>query len=70
MEDLDVYLGAFTRATHGANPYLATFSGDAFLYPMPALLILAPLAWIQFDLFRAAVYQIVPPESPCLQAWG
>lgn len=42
--DLAIYLDALHKAAAGANPYTPFLIGDSYIYPPPALLIVAPLA--------------------------
>ncbi len=56
MEDLNIYARAYAEAVQGSDPYIPRDIGVAYLYPPPALLVLAPFASISPPLLRAFLY--------------
>ncbi len=65
-QDLDTYVNAFLRASKGMDPYVYEHIWYAYLYPLPALLIVGAFSALPAGLLRATVYAVV---NLALLAW-
>ena len=68
--DLGIYLRAYGEVLRGADPYAVRDIGAAYLYPPPALFVIAPFASMPSDAMRMAAYTAVNLALLCLMLWG
>jgi hypothetical protein len=56
FQDLDIYLAACRAGLHGGNVYANLSLGYGFLYPLPSLLLMLPMASLPHDFIRVVLY--------------
>ncbi len=56
FQDLDIYLRACRTGLHGGNVYANLSLGYGFLYPLPSLLLMLPVAPLPHDVIRVLLY--------------
>jgi hypothetical protein len=69
-EDFSYYARAFFDAAHGFDPYEIRSIGPAYLYPPPALLVIAPFALVTDVYLRAVLLLGTDLVLAGLMVWG
>src|SRR5207244_2827195 len=69
-EDFSYYARAFFDAAHGFDPYEIRSIGPAYLYPPPALLVIAPFALVTDVYLRAMLLLGTDLVLAGLMVWG
>jgi hypothetical protein len=65
FQDLDIYLAACRTGLHGGNVYANLSLGYGFLYPLPSLLLMLPVAPLPHDFIRVVLYDGVNIALSC-----
>ncbi len=70
LRDFTHYQRAYEAAVAGLDPYSIREIGPGFLYPPPALLLVAPFAHIPDRLVQAVVYDLTNVTLSIIMTWG